>query len=434
MSEEQNFLTYREELRHNLKDPPCLPFLGDFLTQIAQTQAYVAMRRKRSLAKQRLEKASTSSCIEKEKENEKEASIDLCSKEGDVAIKSNENEDSLRLKKPEENDVKKIEKVLESHKEKSIEKVEKNLELSFIEEQNNEKISENFNSHFGIDEVDVAGSDAEKDEQFVLPDSLPGNVSKKNRDHDVSHCEGSTSSDIDSEDYENLNKKERESIHRSIRGITKAMFQTGNTYESSENDNEFLEALNEYLDDQTEPENPVFNDGEAKVDEIVTKRSSTIDIRKNNQGKDSHCLSDDHGVGSASSYDLSPIIHSPDTTTYFPIDKAGAEKKTHARNDSNDSGVVLQNGRSSRASEELNGSRDNLSTVVSERNDNQGFEDSKISRDIEVVSKDTDDYHDGGGSSKMIPILDRNGSESKKLEERIKRGRPIEEETKHRKG
>ncbi|XP_028415859.1 ras-specific guanine nucleotide-releasing factor RalGPS1-like [Dendronephthya gigantea] len=47
MSEEDNFAAYRNELDNLMdKNVPCLPFLGDFLTQIAQTQTYLACRKK----------------------------------------------------------------------------------------------------------------------------------------------------------------------------------------------------------------------------------------------------------------------------------------------------------------------------------------------------------------------------------------------------
>ena len=47
MSEEDNFAAYRQELHSFMgQGNPCLPFLGDFLTQIAQTQTYLACREK----------------------------------------------------------------------------------------------------------------------------------------------------------------------------------------------------------------------------------------------------------------------------------------------------------------------------------------------------------------------------------------------------
>ena len=49
MSEEVNFAAYRNELDNLMdQDVPCLPFLGNFLTQIAQTQTYLACRKKES--------------------------------------------------------------------------------------------------------------------------------------------------------------------------------------------------------------------------------------------------------------------------------------------------------------------------------------------------------------------------------------------------
>ncbi|EDO35331.1 predicted protein [Nematostella vectensis] len=46
MGESDNFALYRGELSSCLANGPCLPFLGDFLTQIAQTQAYLTVKRK----------------------------------------------------------------------------------------------------------------------------------------------------------------------------------------------------------------------------------------------------------------------------------------------------------------------------------------------------------------------------------------------------
>ncbi len=49
MSEEDNFAAYRNEVDNLMNQKaPCLPFLGDFLTQIAQTQTYLACREKKS--------------------------------------------------------------------------------------------------------------------------------------------------------------------------------------------------------------------------------------------------------------------------------------------------------------------------------------------------------------------------------------------------
>ncbi|XP_046861120.1 uncharacterized protein LOC124454353 isoform X2 [Xenia sp. Carnegie-2017] len=47
MSEDDNFAAYRKEVDNLMNQKtPCLPFLGDFLTQIAQTQTYLACRKK----------------------------------------------------------------------------------------------------------------------------------------------------------------------------------------------------------------------------------------------------------------------------------------------------------------------------------------------------------------------------------------------------
>lgn len=49
MSEEDNFALYRSEVDNLMnQNAACLPFLGDFLTQIAQTQTYLACRKKTS--------------------------------------------------------------------------------------------------------------------------------------------------------------------------------------------------------------------------------------------------------------------------------------------------------------------------------------------------------------------------------------------------
>ena len=47
MGESDNFLLYRSELSACLESGPCLPFLGNFLTEIAQTHTYLACKRKK---------------------------------------------------------------------------------------------------------------------------------------------------------------------------------------------------------------------------------------------------------------------------------------------------------------------------------------------------------------------------------------------------
>lgn len=47
MGESDNFALYRKEMANCLANGPCLPFLGDFLTQIAQSQAFMSVKRKR---------------------------------------------------------------------------------------------------------------------------------------------------------------------------------------------------------------------------------------------------------------------------------------------------------------------------------------------------------------------------------------------------
>ena len=47
MGESDNFSLYRAELSACLENGPCLPFLGNFLTEIAQTHTYLACRRKK---------------------------------------------------------------------------------------------------------------------------------------------------------------------------------------------------------------------------------------------------------------------------------------------------------------------------------------------------------------------------------------------------
>lgn len=43
MSENNNFSIYRQEISTALRNPPCIPFLGNFLTQVAHTHAYMAV-------------------------------------------------------------------------------------------------------------------------------------------------------------------------------------------------------------------------------------------------------------------------------------------------------------------------------------------------------------------------------------------------------
>ena len=438
MSEDQNFSSYREELKNSLKDSPCLPFLGDFLTQIAQTQAYVAMRRKRSLAKQRMEKASVSSHTEKVTSavNEKEACSSQCSKIEGIA--EHEGEACVGDKKLGLSDAEKIEICGEENNSNHLPGNEEKIsDVSFTgnndEENNDKENSKDFVSNFGFDEVDKNSGNTEKENQIELPDLIEESDELSHRHaYNNSLCDEPASLELDGDEYVNLNRKERESIRRSIHGITKAMFQNGSSYQSSENDNEFLEALNEYLENEAEQEISVFVDTEAQRGKTVGSNSPAIDIQNK---KYLGSCSDDNGVGSASSYELSPTIPESNRTGFLVdhlVDQDNAEKKTHARNDSNDSGVVLQNGRLSRASEELSGSRDNLHAVVSDSNCSNPVEDSKVAHDTDpsVEEKGVVD----GRSCKLIPILDRNCSEMKKLEEKIKRGRPIEEETKHKKG
>ena len=49
MGESENFSLYRAELSNCLEGGACLPFLGNFLTEIAQTHTYLAYRRKKLL-------------------------------------------------------------------------------------------------------------------------------------------------------------------------------------------------------------------------------------------------------------------------------------------------------------------------------------------------------------------------------------------------
>ena len=428
MSEDQNFLAYREELKHSLKDPPCIPFLGDFLTQIAQTQAYVAMRRKRSLAKQRLEKASITSHTEKAGSvvNEKEACSNQCSKvEG---IVEHEREACLGHTELKINNVEKIEKCDKENNSSHLSGNEEKIsDLSFTENSDKEH-SKDFMSNFGVDEVDKDSSDTKKEDQGASTDLVEDDNDIRNRHvHSKNPSDDSASLELDGDEYVNLNRKERESIRKSIHGMTKAMFQNGSSYQSTENDNEFLEALNEYLENEVDQDISVFVDTEAQGGNTVGSNSPAIDIHNK---KYLGSCSDDNGVGSASSYELSPTIAESNTADCL-VDQGNAEKKTHARNDSNDSGVVLQNGRLSRASEELSGSRENLHTVVSDSNHSNPVESSKVVHETDpaVEEKGVVD----GRSCKGIPILDRNCPETKKLEEKIKRGRPNEEGAKHKK-
>ena|ERR1740124_329132 len=50
MNEENNFFNYREELSTALLDPPCVPFLGNFLTEVAHTHAFQAVSEKCQVA------------------------------------------------------------------------------------------------------------------------------------------------------------------------------------------------------------------------------------------------------------------------------------------------------------------------------------------------------------------------------------------------
>lgn len=45
MTEENNFTNYRKELNIALMDPPCIPFLGNFLTEVAHTHAFQAVHK-----------------------------------------------------------------------------------------------------------------------------------------------------------------------------------------------------------------------------------------------------------------------------------------------------------------------------------------------------------------------------------------------------
>ena len=53
MGESENFRLYRSELSACLENGPCLPFLGNFLTEIAQTHTYLAQKRKKNLKGER---------------------------------------------------------------------------------------------------------------------------------------------------------------------------------------------------------------------------------------------------------------------------------------------------------------------------------------------------------------------------------------------
>ena len=63
MSEDDNFAAYRNEVDNLMNQKaPCLPFLGDFLTQIAQTQTYLACRKKNSPEPPKNGNCSTMEC------------------------------------------------------------------------------------------------------------------------------------------------------------------------------------------------------------------------------------------------------------------------------------------------------------------------------------------------------------------------------------
>ena len=444
MSESDNFSAYRAELTRSVNDPPCIPFLGDFLTQITQTQAYFAMRRRKTLAKQRLEKAviadnsdKNAKAEEKDKPKQDEASVDeaLCS----ASAKESGEEDTMSCS-DRRNTIN--EKVTE---EETVEKAVVTEKLNTADTQASD-----------ADEVDQGEKFIDtKENGHVNSSDVPGEGIGEKRPLSLSFERGTSD-----EDAGQLDKFERESIRRSVANITNAMFQTGSKYNASRNDDEFLEALNEYLENPEVPEVPVFSDTEPvetspvardkKCSYVQNNKSSILQESDHNDGHltdlSDLCTYEDHGVGSTSSYDLSPtaypvpIMPTNSESEKTPVSSAThmsarndlVVKKTHARNDSNDSGVVIQNGRSSRASEDLNASRENLCAPVSEENDNPSFEDSKHCDDNDL-NEEPEANNVDGRVFKALPVLETDISETRKLEERIRSEKPQGEETKFNK-
>ena len=479
MSETENFVTYRAELSRNLKDPPCLPFLGDFLTQIAQTQAYLAMKRKRSLAKQRLEKSSVMSSTEHSVATKSDVlgnSRPTSSAANDEAKVIVEAAPDKSCRVEEKSLVVEAKDNVEKNgreKYKISENEEKNLDLIHQETENSDKNLLDCVLNTGLDEtdskVDVRNSNSKlerkevslgENERCLSPNLFAYNVKNLTDLHNkVIECSRSKSE-------VRLSRKERESIRKSISGVTAAMFQQGSKYQNSENNEELLEALNEYLDNPEVGDLPVFADIEANKDESTPDdvgteskfaysnsddtKTCTCDRNEEEQsraeadairihrGSDKSdvpdvCVCCDHGVGSSSSYGMSPTTCLPDNSSLLESKEDDDDKRTHNRCDSNDSGVVLHNGRSSRASEELNGSQENLNNVGSDGHENSGFEDSKLGRDIDIIMEDSVDTADEK-CCKTIPILERAESQTRQLEERIRKAKPQDEEAKYKKG
>ena len=485
MSETENFVTYRAELSRNLKDPPCLPFLGDFLTQIAQTQAYLAMKRKRSLAKQRLEKSSITSSTEQSVATKSDvfgSSRPTSSAAGDEAKVIVEAAPDKNCREEDKSPVVEAKDNIENNrreKYKISENQEKNLDLIHQETENNDKNLQDCVLNTGLDEtdskVDVRNSDSNlerkevslgENERCLSPNLFAYNVKNLEDSTDLTDLHNKVIECSRSKSEVRLSRKERESIRKSISGVTAAMFQQGSKYQNSENNEELLEALNEYLDNPEVGDLPVFADIEASKDESTPDdvgsrskfaysdaddtRTCTCGRNEEEQSRDETgairihggsrksdlpgvCVCCDHGVGSSSSYDMSPTTCPPDNSSFLESKEDDDDKRTHNRCDSNDSGVVLHNGRSSRASEELNGSQENLNNVGSDGHENSGFEDSKLGRDIDIIMEDSVDTADEK-CCKTIPILERAESQTRQLEERIRRAKPQDEEAKYKKG
>eukprot|EP00794_Sanderia_malayensis_P018180 gene18180-19994_t len=471
MGETDNFSAYRDDLARSLNSPPCLPFLGDFLTQIAQTQAYLAVQRKRSFT-QRMEKASVSrnriSIQSPLTEDKNTTSDNNCSESKTSTSTCNEQQGIAITLESAEIPGKNAEVVTDDCEDNC----EKNLGQSFDKTSQEEKNVNN--TELQVDETGRRLSNIKNEIEIIRDiDSSEiyyvNNIDENCEDEEGLHgvtvglpvenstgLEPSTLCDVrdDEKGQKFITSGDRsESCNVSNKSLD-ASHCTGVHDNSVFIYDELCKATSTPVETtETEPRGFDFSGQKPSLridvcDQNVTRGDNTAEKKQELETNQSDFCEEfkDSGLGSASSCSNSPQRFAYDTSTSrsdnLTVKDESAEQRTHARCDSNDSGVVLQNGRSSRASDELNASRDNLDMIQS--NENSVAEDWKLARDFDVIVEDVADsstFRDSKGGrqnrqpSRKADILNVDDvEETKMLEEMIKKGKPTNQEAKIKKG
>ena len=281
MSEAENFSAYRDDLCNAVNKPPCLPFLGDFLTQIAQTQAYLAVKRK-------LQASVENGTLKREKKEEPAKDLSNSFEQLDV----------LSLDPTEDEKI-------PSDENQPVQIVQINREDSSYEP----------NVATGVDKEYVVLEKANDCEDFQ------GKM--------VDCCPFSDNCDACLELSEKANDAQR-----TLSNGPDELCATDAPHELSLN-KEFHTGLDE----------SGIEDSSAFTSDHQFSKTDQED--KTNQS--CMCLKITAEATKGSSEDINN-----------ELDLLHKEKRTHARCDSDDSGVVLRNNRLSRTSEDFDGSRENL--------------------------------------------------------------------------